>query len=380
MVKFIKVAIFCATILICRIGAAQDTFYVVEKGDTLSGILLSLGVTSLYGENGKVNELVNRNQIKDIYTIQIGEKIWINESEIELKCNYAVQGRRIRVFQKANTPTGLKKLKKIENACASHRPYIDVIGEQEIITQPIIVEQKQRAKSKESRIIPEEPFWKKKNYFKIKPYVDYSRIRFTDNSNRFTGIILSEANGGVYSEITYYIKENLAYLISFDFDQQRFATNSGRRILNNDIFTTNLGVGLLKHVNRKLDGYFQFKYGDDLFFEAPDTETVTLDNSQNFKLELGLNYNVVDTPAYHVDAELSFRIISPTQLESYSADNGMSYKVGTSIGREFYNLFEYYNKIDINLGVNYENVEKDTDLFTQVHQHIQYYMSFKVSY
>lgn len=383
MVKFVKIATFVVMYTWCFTLKAQDTYYTVEKGDTLGGILFSLGVSNLYGEDGKVLQVINQNQVKDVYTISIGEKIWINENDIQFKCNYAVQGRRIRIFKKANSNQEYKNLEKIEKECVYHKPYIDNYQDQEIITQAIIVEQKQRAISptkKASRVIPEEPFWKKKNYFKIQPYIDYSRIRFTDNSNRFTGTILSDTNGGVYNEITYYVKENLAFLLSFEFDQQRFITNSDREILNNDIFTTNLGFGILKHVNRKLDGYFQVKYGDDIFFEAPDEFTVTLDNTQNYKLVVGLDYNVVETPMYHLDANLEFNIISPTQLESYSADNGMSYKIGTSIGKEFYNLFEHYKKIDLSIGASYENIEKDTDLFTQVHQHIQYNMSIKISY
>lgn len=366
MRQFFKIATILVSLVLSESAISLDTYYIIEKGDTLSEILFSLGVRNLYGEDGKVIQVGNRNQITGYENLSLGQKIWIKEEDIAFKCNYAVQGQRIRVFKRVSNSKDYRKLKKEERKCPSNKPFI----------------QKAQEKIQETKVaeIPNEPFWKKKNYVIIRPYVDYSRIRFTDNSNSFTGIILSEANGGVYSEGTYYYKESMAFIMSFDLDHQRFATNSGRTILSNDLTTSNLGFGLLKHLNKQMTISGQLKYGDDLFFEAPDTDTITLDNSQNFKLELELEYRFVEKEKFYIDMNLGFKIISPTDLESYRAGNGMSYKVGTSIGKDMYNVFNIYKRMSLKAGVSYQNVEKDTNLFTQVHQHIQYTLSLKVFY
>lgn len=105
----------CLTSLSVEAATTKERlYYQVEAGDTFGTVIFSLGYIRLWTGSAYVNKFKNRIDPKEVNRVEIGDKIYFDESEIIFKKNIRREGNQIFFHRKIRKLKDWRELRERE--------------------------------------------------------------------------------------------------------------------------------------------------------------------------------------------------------------------------------------------------------------------------
>lgn len=115
-------------------SASETKYYLVEKGDTLGSVVLSMGYLKLWSGSAYVNKFKNKVSPRKVHNVSVGDKIYFDESDIIFKKNIRIEGDRIFIVKKIIRIAEWKAQKAAEDISGAPAVPVKVVLESEKTT------------------------------------------------------------------------------------------------------------------------------------------------------------------------------------------------------------------------------------------------------
>ena len=382
-----------------------DSLHTIKKGETLSVLASRAGMGSPYESALKIAEA---NGIKDPAQVEVGDKICLDKNFLKseekgLKCVKTKKGRKVCIDRSTlkTIKKGSQELKEKESekkriiedqvqpkvlpiVTVAPVPIVNETPSKMIIEKKevklAIVENKAPEKIQEKpQIKTEEKKEEKKAEEKkipmedqdpiigiaFAPFISYSSIQVADVSNGANGFILSRPDFGAEFKIMQIWEDYFTSELSLQAERRTYITSTNRTFIHNGGDMMNFGVGLGFRPFRRLEIKVKGSYGDEFYFRAPDTNSLTIDCSKALKADIALYFDIVSSKYASTGLGGGIRItkggfIDAPNTTNYYAQTGYGYFATFYMKHKFKHLmFEE--------SFTYENMQKDTNLFRQIH-------------
>ena len=394
-------------------NAKCNSLHTIKRGETLSILASKAGMSPPYESALKIAEA---NGIKNPRQVEVGDKIcmdknFLKSDEKGLKCVKTKKGRKVCIDK--NTLKNIKrdslelketepeKEKEPEKKKTDDQPQPEILSvvyqapeQQDKVNTKInakdIVEQREPVVQKETKLPvvdkkgpekiqekPQEKIQEKAEDKKAQedvdpsigiqfaPFLSYSAIQAVDVSNGANGYILSKPDFGSEFRIMqiwgdYFTSE--MFLLA---ERRSYFTNSGRTFTQHGGNMLNFGAGLGFRPFKRLEVKLRAIYGDEFYFRAPDMSSLAIDCSRALKVDMALYFDIVSSKYAATGLGGGIRIIKSGYIDALDTTNYYS-DMGYGYFATFY-MKHKFTHLMLEESFTYENIEKDTNLFKQLH-------------
>jgi len=230
----------------------------------------------------------------------------------------------------------------------------------------------------------------KRNTIEFESLAYLNTINVEQNSNNAKGTIISKSNFGfnlnLIQDWSKTIKKKIrtrnsrkyriknTYNKSFftnvllEYRNESYQVPDSRTSLESDLSTIKYGFGAKKYLfDTSFYLAFSFIYGQELYFRAPTTSSITFDRANIFTYKAISGFDVYRFSNYEVFTELSYAIINLKDLilDAYDIENNKY--IEFVLGIRHKNLFFKFT---------YKDLNKDTEYFKQKHNKIYFNLGY----
>jgi len=338
--------------------------YVIQKGDDLGSLMFSMGLIPLWGDLGFVQKIINLNQVviqKNGDLIFPSDKLTLPTKPIFL-CNVYINNKNVRIIKKVKSDKAYKDLlSKFSATCDKHH-------QKESLAHNNLDDSGSENASREiaSEDDNQAPLeFKRFGKIKVVPRVGFSKITGTDAGSKASGEVFSDVNTGIRLSWEQVWSKSFETEFFVDLENQKFETNPGRTLENDNNFLVNVGIGSKYFFTNSFYTNSEFAYGAETYLNAPTTTTLRIDKANTAKGKIGLGYTLAELSPFAFSAEMGARAILGADIENYSSKTGYGYY-------GLINLDQKYKSKILRGSIEYESIDKDTSLFNQNHQNIRF--------
>lgn len=284
----------------------RTLIYTVKEGDSTGELLLSRGLRPLWGKNGYVQKLIK-----------------LNSKLVSLKGNLILPGDEIIL------PLPAKR------SVAS------------IVAMPT-----------------QEKFQPFGN-LSIRPKLSFSMIKATEVADGASSNIYSNpAYGAIFTWGQSWSKD-LKTSYFFDIEKRTYQAPPNRTFLKNNMTLINVGVSGNYRLTKRLSLNSEVTYGEELFLNAPNTRTLTLDKAAGPKGRLGVGVTFIDLSPFKVTGGLGANTIIGRKVKDYNSKSSLGYYGNLE-------LTQTYKDKTFMASIEYQVQDKDTTNFKQIHTDLQF--------
>jgi len=345
-------------------------FHEVKVGESLSIIARSNNMNPPYYEAAL--KLAEASGIKNPNKVEIGDRICIDDKflngekkEKGFKCFKTKTDRKLCIDAAALATI---KAEKPEVEAEKTSDIVAKLKQEEVppppIPEPVVEEKKPELPKEEPK--KEEP--KEPEVFigiSAMPFLSYSRIDAVDVSNGAKGSLLSRADYGADFKIMQLWGNYFTSEIFLQAERRTYVSNSGRTFDQRGGSMLNFGIGLGFKFWNRLEFKTRAFYGDELYFRAPSTTSLAVDNTKTLKVDLALYFDIVTAKWASTGLGGGGRIVKASYVDPIGS-TGYGTKTGYGYFGTFY-MRHKFQRVIFEESFTYENITKDTDIFKQVH-------------
>ena len=388
-------------------GSAKkcSSMHTIKKGESLSMIARSLDIGPPYQSALILAEVSG---IKNPGKVEIGDKVCVDKkflksinsrSKSELRCFKTTKNRKICIDDdtlrslESNTLKGKNSEAEkrivaeevikaeikagLENKIKTEKEKTEVETEQNIVVdkpiekiktekQPEVLEKTVIKPETESKVEPTD-----KNDqdaitgISVSSFLNYSRIDAAGIYNGARGSVLSKPDYGAEFKIMQIWGNYFTSEIMVSAERRLYVTNSGRSFLQRGGELFNFGAGMGFRPFRKIELKLRVLYGDELYFRAPDTTSLAIDNTRALKFDVAMYYDIISSKYAATGFGGGLRLVQGSYVD---AIGGAGYN--TRLGYGYFGTFymkQNFKHIRFEESFSYESIQKDSDLFKQIH-------------
>jgi len=355
-------------------------YHRVKKGESLSIIAKSIGMDPPYDSALKLAEA---SSIKNPNRVEIGDRVCVDqkyingspkEKEKGFKCfktknnrKFCVDAAALAALRSKNKPAPEPIPEPQEDLFAIPTPPPKAKPEPvaEPAPAPVVEEKKPEPEPQKDEAKKEE---EPEVFIGIgaTPFLSFSRIDAVDVSNNAKGSILSRADYGADFKIMQLWGNYFTSEIFLQAERKSYLTNSTRTFDHRGGDMLNIGFGMgFKFWNRlelKLRGF----YGDEFYFNAPNTTSLQIDGTKTIKGDVALYFDIVTVTYASTGLGFGGRVIKAGYIEPVGGGTAYATKTGAGYFGTLY-MRHKFKRVMFEESFTYESITKDTDLFKQVH-------------
>ncbi len=291
---------------------ANDFFYVVKNGDTLSNITQKNSIEKIYGKNGALKKLIKINpQIKNPSLIKPGSKIQL-----------------------------LNDWRIIANDIPAKVPdTVPVVAAAEVV---------------------EDDGVSRYGLIEANPFLYYSRIDGTDIANGTKAIIISDINYGFNFRLSQVLSPNFRTNQIISLRRETFLADPSTttaQIQNSTKTLTRLGLGGEYALTNRFSLLGNFAFSQELYYKgvAGSTSSIQLQNVNLNRLEFGGIYKIWERKQFNIDVEGKSIFLLPSSNATFQTRLGIGYYGRISMIQNFTNF-------SIRSGLFFQSLSQDTSI------------------
>lgn len=217
------------------------------------------------------------------------------------------------------------------------------------------------------------PNFKPSGYVGVEPKIRFSKIEATGVRDGVSSTVYSDLSYGITASWKFMQTTIMDAWVYVDIDQRRFQPNPNRLLTEDSVSTINIGVGAHYRFGKHFFLESTLGYGEEVFLNAPDTLSIRFDKASTFKGRVGLGFKVTNLEPFYVLTDFGVMGVLGTDVEDYTSETGLGYYARLRIARE-------YKRLQLVGDVLYENQNKDTSNFAQLHTELLFRFGVNWSY
>lgn len=344
--------------------------YKVKRDDQLGTLLYSLGYSPLWGKTAYVNRIIALNGavINSDGNLLIPKDTLLLPSPIPFKSNYKIEGDYIIILEKVvSEEQYLRLLKENSITIVPAEPKnveeipLEILTTEDEIDVPINESKKLKKYKKKKK----KPFKRGITAYKIMPTYGQTKITGEDTDYSIDTQLVSLLDLSIKLQMDYAWSSDLLLQTYYQLQYLEFQQGDFRTLESESVVNSYVGIASKYRLIKNLKLYSDLRIGQENYLVAIDGTNMKVDQAIAAKIKLGLVWNMFSAYGYYVGMNAGGQYLSGASLDEVNSKAGSGYYASLYIRKL---LFGYRLKFI----VDYDVINKDTDVFTQEHSNINY--------